>query len=586
MGRHRLPLTARITGLGLLLFGSAATAQTPVLRPDSVIWPDIINGSVPQFGTDVATDGEWVAVTAPVDDQSASLQNVGAVHIFRRNAGSLEFVAKRFTGDEPSARSAYFLDVRDGLVAVSSVRALFSGNPEFRGQCSIFDLQDPSIPQVGYIRPDERLLEVGAGTLGAEVSVLDRDHVALAAPGFVGLRLASGGTPPPGGVVVFQRDGSDWTLKQVVSPGVDFEGLGGPLLGDSSNRAGRGMDFDGDRLAVGSRFGFSIYDWGADQLLHPVTVVDGDFLNYHTAFGLSIAIRGDLVAVGDWGIFNFSAFPARVHLYRESGGAWSREDTLYPSDGWQASLGGSASLANSAFGQNIVIDEEERLLIGAPSGQRGGTTTVPSAELPGTAYVFKKTASGWEEQLRLWEAYDDHQSEHGDTVALLGDMAIVGARLAEPVGSTEQVGAVNTFLLPFGETVCDGELNSSGARGALEIVGDRDVSFGHLEVRASSLPAGASSMLLASRDTAFVANPGASSGNLCLGGSIARFVGSIDDADPAGEVSFAVPGLVVPTPGGPESIETGDTWSFQVWYRDNDPAPTSNFTETRSVSFE
>ena len=583
MAIDRHSRVAKLTALGLLFIGSAATAQTPVQRPDSVLWPDTSGGSVPQFGTDVATDGEWVVVSAPIDDLG-SVQNVGSVSFFRREAGTLELVAKRYTGDEQSARSAYFVDVRAGLAAVSSIRPLPSGNPDLRGQCSIFDLEDPSIPRVGFIRPDERFLEVGDGALGTEVCVLDRDHVVLTAPGFTGLRLASGGTPPPGGVVVFQRNGSDWTVKQVVSPGVDFEGLGGPLMSNSLNRAGRGMDFDGERLAVGSRFGFSVYDWGSDQRLHPAALVDGDFLNTDTAFGLSIAIRDDLVAVGDWGVFNFGAFPARVHLYRESGGVWSREDTLYPSDGWQALFG--SSWANSYFGQSIVIDDDQRLLIGAPAGQRGGTTTDPSATRPGTGYVFEKRPGGWEERHRLWDAFDDHQAWHGDTVALLGDMAIVGARLAEPVGSTERVGAVNTFLLPFGETVCDGEVNSTSARGTIDLVGDRDVAFGHLEVRARSLPAGASSMLLASRDTAFVTNPGASSGNLCLGGAIARFVGSIDDADPDGSVSFAVPDLIVPTPGGPETIEAGDTWSFQVWYRDNDPTPTSNFTEARSVTFE
>ncbi|MCP3996840.1 MAG: hypothetical protein GY722_17525 [bacterium] len=30
----------------------------------------------------------------------------------------------------------------------------------------------------------------------------------------------------------------------------------------------------------------------------------------------------------------------------------------------------------------------------------------------------------------------------------------------------------------------------------------------------------------------------------------------------------------------------GDTWTFQCWFRDHDPALTSNFTDAVSVTFQ
>ena len=40
-----------------------------------------------------------------------------------------------------------------------------------------------------------------------------------------------------------------------------------------------------------------------------------------------------------------------------------------------------------------------------------------------------------------------------------------------------------------------------------------------------------------------------------------------------------------PTPMGNVSVLAGQTWNFQAWYRDNNPGPTSNFTDAVSVTF-
>ena len=575
------PLTICSMLAALAILGDSAAAQTAIQRPEQTVWPDPI-GVSGLFGSSVSSEGGWVAVASPVDSNGA-VPSAGSLTIYRRVGGQIELVAKRYPAAEPNAVSAQRVDVRDGVAVVMSSRALPSGDPEFRGQCSIYDLTDPAIPRIGVIRSDQRLVDVGAGTFYAAV-VLDRDHVAVSVPDFDGLSLPGGGTPSRGAVLVYRRGASGWDVGQIVVPGIDFHGMGAPILDTPSNLQ-REIDFDGERLIVGARYGFTVYDWLPSQKLVPAAVVDGTYLNFNTASGVSVAIEGDLIAVGDWGLQNTGPFAARVHLYRESGGAWQLERTIYPSDGWQFSFA-AFSYANSNFGRDIVIDERERVLVGAPLGQRGGTTTNPSAELPGTAYLFEKGPSGWEERIRFWHDYETHQSFHGEAVAFCGDLALVGAKHAPPPGSTAWIGKVSSFLIPIGSTVCVGEPNSTSERGSIDIVGDRDLAFEHLEVRASALPAGAPAMLLSSRDTAFVANPGSSSGNLCLGGSIARFVGSIDDADTAGEVRFTVADLVVPTPGGPETIEAGDTWTFQVWYRDSDPTPTSNFTEAQSVTFE
>ena len=33
------------------------------------------------------------------------------------------------------------------------------------------------------------------------------------------------------------------------------------------------------------------------------------------------------------------------------------------------------------------------------------------------------------------------------------------------------------------------------------------------------------------------------------------------------------------------AIQPGETWNFQLWYRDNNPQTTSNFTDAISIFF-
>ena len=99
---------------------------------------------------------------------------------------------------------------------------------------------------------------------------------------------------------------------------------------------------------------------------------------------------------------------------------------------------------------------------------------------------------------------------------------------------------------------------------------------------------GASGALGASGDSGFVANPGGSTGNLCLGGSIGRYVGpgQIKNAGTTGTFSLALDLTQVPQPTGLVSIAGGETWRFQAWHRDAiGGTTTSNFTNGLEIDF-
>jgi hypothetical protein len=86
----------------------------------------------------------------------------------------------------------------------------------------------------------------------------------------------------------------------------------------------------------------------------------------------------------------------------------------------------------------------------------------------------------------------------------------------------------------------------------------------------------------------FTGNPGGSQGNLCLSGSIGRYVatGQIKNSGSAGIFDLTLDLNQTPTPTGLVSVAAGETWNFQAWYRDAvGGSATSNFSDGLTISF-
>jgi hypothetical protein len=142
----------------------------------------------------------------------------------------------------------------------------------------------------------------------------------------------------------------------------------------------------------------------------------------------------------------------------------------------------------------------------------------------------------------------------------------------------------------LGTAYCDTALNSTGAAGQLAASGTPVVSSNNLTLTASVLPPLAFGFFIVSDAQGFVQNPGGSAGNLCLSGSIGRFVGpgEIQQSSLGGAFSLPLNLASLPSPNGFFAVAAGDTLNFQTWFRDSTPAgtPTSNFTSGLSVLFQ
>ena len=146
-------------------------------------------------------------------------------------------------------------------------------------------------------------------------------------------------------------------------------------------------------------------------------------------------------------------------------------------------------------------------------------------------------------------------------------------------------GYVIEFDVSIGTTYCTSQPNSTGAIGVLTALGSRVAAQNDLTLVASSLPPlqFASGVVSLQQSSVTVG-----SGTLCLGGSIGRFnaPSQIMQVDLSGQCSLQVNTTTIPQSGFPVTIQGGESWNFQIWYRDSlSGTATSNFTSAVEISF-
>ena len=165
------------------------------------------------------------------------------------------------------------------------------------------------------------------------------------------------------------------------------------------------------------------------------------------------------------------------------------------------------------------------------------------------------------------------------TIYFTADVNVNGSRL-------EGFFIIESPLL--GTNYCTPNPNSSGQLGLTRALGSSFVGQGDVTLTADFLPPLAFGFFITSPVQGLVLNPGGSSGNLCLAGSIGRYVGpgQIQQASAAGTMSLMIDVTQMPQPNGFVAAVAGDHWSFQTWYRDSSPAgATSNFTNGFELAF-
>jgi hypothetical protein len=137
----------------------------------------------------------------------------------------------------------------------------------------------------------------------------------------------------------------------------------------------------------------------------------------------SVALSGDTAVLGQ----PFVNGPGSVFVFVRSGGAWSQQAELTASDGGDG----------DHFGNSLGISGET-VVVGAVRH------IDPQGNAVGSAYAYVRSGGSWVEQARLVPPVTQTGDVYGFSVAISGDIAVVGA-MAEDVSGAANAGAAYSF---------------------------------------------------------------------------------------------------------------------------------------------
>ncbi len=172
-----------------------------------------------------------------------------------------------------------------------------------------------------------------------------------------------------------------------------------------------------------------------------------------------------------------------------------------------------------------------------------------------------------------------------------GQVSLGLADAFSSVGTADQFTLFDNLLveeLPaIGTAYCAVVANSTGMGARLLASGNTAAADNDFSLCALDLPMNSFGMFVASAAADFVANPGGSTGNLCVGPLFGRGVGGgIFNSGMAGSFAATTDLAALPGAMGTTAVMAGDTVYFQAWFRDRvGSAATSNFSNGLDVTF-
>ncbi len=249
-----------------------------------------------------------------------------------------------------------------------------------------------------------------------------------------------------GTAFVFRHDGRDWIEEQKLTASD----------GDSYDRFGWSVAISGDVAAVGAIYDEElgtqsgsayIFRYDGSSWVEEIKLLasDGDTLD---SFGYSVAVFGDVVLVGASLDDDLGESSGSVYVFRYDGSSWVEEAKLLASDGTSGDYFGYDV---SLFGDVAVI-----------SAVHGGHFLLNT----GVAYVFRYNGSSWVEEAKLYASDSATADFFGHRLSVWGSVVIIGAYATDDYGS--ESGSAYVFRYDGSAWNEEAELHSSDG-----VAGDR-----------------------------------------------------------------------------------------------------------------
>jgi hypothetical protein len=253
------------------------------------------------------------------------------------------------------------------------------------------------------------------------------------------------GLADAGAAYVFVRVGGTWIEQRELtasdaSPGDHF-GCAVAISGDAA-MVGAPSDDNAGGQSAGSAYAYARAGgaWTEQQRLGASDAASADEL------GGSVVLSGDTAIIGADNDLNAGGlFAGAAYVFLNSGGAWVEQQKLTAQDG----------AVGDHFGDALALSGET-VIVGAHLDDNGGGANA------GAAYVFARSGAAWIEQQKLTASDAVFGDAFGFSVALSGDMAIVGSP-GKAVGGAPDAGSASVFVRTGGTFVMLDQLLADGA---------------------------------------------------------------------------------------------------------------------------
>ena len=208
-----------------------------------------------------------------------------------------------------------------------------------------------------------------------------------------------------GAVHVFRRSAGRWGgVERLTHPEPAFlDEFGISVALDGTRLVVGATGDDGDRADGGGVF---IYEWDGSTFGTPTRLGP---VNDSGWFGASVAIHGDMLAVGATGESPLALFHGAAYLFEHDGDSYvQRARVVAPEQG-----------STDFFGHSVAVDGDV-LVVGAP----GDEDEAPEG---GAVYVFRDGADGFRLEQRLVSELPVEGGQFGLHVALRGAVILTGS---------------------------------------------------------------------------------------------------------------------------------------------------------------
>ena len=382
---------------GTLLAAVIASSETKLTASDGAPG-DGFGGGVESRS--VAQSGRTAVIAASGDDDNGD--RAGAAYIFHDDGTGWAEQAKLTASD------GILLDFFGSAVSMSGdtvvIGSFFSDAPaSHSGSAYVYQRTGATWTEEQKLVADDGaaddLFGISAAMSGDALVVGARDHDEVA--------------PNAGAAYVFRFDGISWIQEAELSASDgaanDFLGVRVAIDGNVVVAGAQTADVSGVDSGAAYVFRFDGTSWTQEAKLVASDGQAGD------QFGNSVSISGDTAVVGasreGLGVDRGAAY-----VFRFDGTSWSQEAKLTAADSKNKNL----------FGWSVGISGD-LIVAGALRGDNGERDT-------GAAYVFQRTGTVWNQELKLLASDGEQNDRFGGNVSIWQNTALVGAQGDDDLG--------------------------------------------------------------------------------------------------------------------------------------------------------